>query len=338
MLSTTSIVLIVVFSILGILILFSLFTGIKIVPQSHSFVIERLGRFLKSWDTGLHLKIPIVDRIAKRISLKEQVVNFKPQTVITRDNVTMEIDTVLFFMVTDSKLYTYGVERPIYAIENLTATTLRNAIGDIELDRTLTSRDQINAKLQASLDEATNAWGIKVIRVEVKNILPPVDVRNAMEKQMRAEREKRANILNAEGFKRARILEAEGIKEATVQKAIGKAKALLVNQEALAKSIAIINEANPSPAALKLRSFAALEQVANGNSTKIIIPSELQNLSNLAAIADSVFKGVTGKTANNKITSDFPELEEEVDLTGNSDTDSTPTGNVEEPIDISPND
>ena len=291
--STTAIILIIVFAIVLFFILLSLFTGIKVVPQSNCYVIERLGKFHKSWTTGIHIRIPIIDRIARRISLKEQVVSFKPQPVITRDNVTMEIDTVLFYMVTDTKLYTYGVERPIYAIENLTTTTLRNAIGDIELDKTLTSRDQVNARLQASLDEATAAWGIKVIRVELKNIMLPVDIRNAMEKQMRAEREKRANILNAEGFKRAKVLEAEGIKEATIQKALGKAKSLLINQEALAKSIQIVNRAKPSAETLKLRSFAALEQVANGQSTKIIIPSNLQNLASVVAGLSSVAKGVT---------------------------------------------
>ena len=266
---------------------------IKIVPQAHSFVIERLGAYHASWQTGLHLKIPFMDRISRKISLKEQVVDFPPQPVITKDNVTMQIDTVVYFQVTDPKLYAYGVERPMSAIENLTATTLRNIIGDLELDHTLTSRDVINTKIRVILDEATDAWGIKVNRVELKNIIPPREIQEAMEKQMKAERERRETMLRAEGEKRSEILVAEGHKEASILKADavketkireaqGEAEAILVVQQALADSIRMLNDASPNDRVIALKSLETFVKVADGKSTKIIIPSEIQSLAGLA--------------------------------------------------------
>ena len=263
--------------------------NIRVVPQSKAFVLERLGTFYATWQTGLHVKIPFIDRIAKTVSLKEQVVDFKPQAVITKDNVTMQIDTVVFFQVMDAKLYTYGVNQPIAAIESLSATTLRNIIGEMELDHTLTSRDVINGKITAILDEATDKWGIKVNRVEVKNIIPPREIQEAMEKQMKAEREKRAVILKADGEKQAAITAAEGEKEAAILRADavkqqrileaeGEAQAILAVQKANADAIRLLNEAMPSDKVLALRSLEALAKVANGKATKIIIPSELQNL------------------------------------------------------------
>ena len=263
--------------------------NIKIVPQAHAYVIERLGAYHKTWDTGLHIKVPIMDRISKKVSLKEQVVDFPPQPVITRDNVTMQIDTVVYFEITDPKLYTYGVERPLSAIENLTATTLRNIIGDLELDSTLTSRDTINDKIRIILDEATDAWGIKVIRVELKNILPPREIQDAMEKQMKAERERRARILDAEGEKRSQVLVAEGMKESAILKAdavreqkireaAGEAEAILTVQKANADAIKMLNEAAPSDPVVALRSLEAFAKAADGQATKIIIPSEIQNM------------------------------------------------------------
>ena len=263
--------------------------NIRIVPQSKAFVLERLGTFYATWQTGLHVKIPFIDRIAKTVSLKEQVVDFKPQAVITKDNVTMQIDTVVFFQITDPKLYTYGVNQPIAAIESLSATTLRNIIGEMELDHTLTSRDVINGKITAILDEATDKWGIKVNRVEVKNIIPPREIQEAMEKQMKAEREKRAVILKADGEKQAAITAAEGEKEAAILRADavkqqrileaeGEAQAILAVQKANADAIRLLNEAMPSDKVLAIRSLEALAKVANGKATKIIIPSELQNL------------------------------------------------------------
>lgn len=281
--------------IIGIVVLLILLviTNIKIVPQANAFVVERLGAYHTTWDTGLHLKIPFIDRISKRVSLKEQVVDFPPQPVITRDNVTMQIDTVVYFEITDPKLYTYGVERPLDAIENLTATTLRNIIGDLELDSTLTSRDTINDKIRVILDEATDAWGIKVIRVELKNILPPREIQDAMEKQMKAERERRARILDAEGEKRSQILVAEGLKESAILKADavketkireaeGEAEAILKVQKAYADSLKLLNEAAPTDHVIALKSLEAFEKAADGKATKIIIPSEIQSLAGLA--------------------------------------------------------
>jgi len=280
-----------------------LLSCIKIVPQASVFVVERLGSFHTIWDNGLHVKLPFLDRIAKRVSIKEQVVDFKPQPVITKDNVTMQIDTVVFFQVTDAKLFAYGVERPISAIEMLTATTLRNIIGDMELDHTLTSRDVINTKITLILDVATDKWGIKVNRVELKNILPPAAIQDSMEKQMKAERERRESILRAEGEKRSQILVAEGEKESTIlraeaekQSAImradavreasileaqGEAEAIMLVQKARANSIALLNETPPVDRVLAIKSLETLEKVADGKATKIIIPSEIQNLGGL---------------------------------------------------------
>lgn len=267
---------------------------IRIVPQSNCYVVERLGAYNRSCNVGVHILIPFIDRVANRVSLKEQVVDFEPQPVITKDNVTMQIDTVVYFQITDPKLFTYGVVRPINAIENLTATTLRNIIGDLELDETLTSRDLINAKMRSILDEATDPWGIKVHRVEVKNIIPPRDIQEAMEKQMRAERERREAILQAEGKKTAAILTAEGEKEATIlraeadkeskiTRATGEAEALRLVFEAQAKGIAYINDAAPQPAYVQLQGYKALEKLSEGEATKIIIPSEIQGLAGLVS-------------------------------------------------------
>ncbi len=280
--------------VLIIIVIILLIANIKVVPQAHSFVIERLGAFHGSWGTGLHVKIPFIDKIAKKVSLKEQVIDFPPQPVITKDNVTMQIDTVVYFQITDPKLYAYGVERPISAIENLTATTLRNIIGELELDHTLTSRDVINTKIRSILDEATDAWGIKVNRVELKNILPPPEIQDSMEKQMKAERERRANILDAEGQKRSAILIAEGEKESAILRADaekqsqilraeGEAEAIRSVQEALADSIKLLNEANPNEAVIAIKSLEAFQKAADGRATKIIIPSEIQSLAGLAA-------------------------------------------------------
>ncbi len=267
-------------------------SNIKVVPQANAYVLERLGAYHSTWSTGLHVKIPFVDSISKKVSLKEQVVDFPPQPVITKDNVTMQIDTVVYFQITDPKLYTYGVEHPISAIENLSATTLRNIIGDLELDNTLTSRDVINTKIRVILDEATDAWGIKVNRVELKNILPPREIQDAMEKQMKAERERRARILDAEGEKRSQILVAEGHKEAAILKADavketkireaqGEATAIMEVQEAYAKSLKLLNEANPTDKVISLKSLEAFIKAADGKATKIIIPSELQSLAGM---------------------------------------------------------
>ena len=270
-------------------ILFLVLANVRLVSQSEAKVIERLGAYASTWGVGIHVKLPFIDRIANTVSLKEKVFDFPPQPVITKDNVTMMIDTVVYFQITDPKLYTYGVERPINALENLSATTLRNIIGELELDQTLTSRDVINTKMRSILDEATDPWGIKVNRVEVKNIEPPAAIREAMEKQMRAERERREQILIAEGHKQAAILEAEGKKqsmileaeaqkEAAVQKARGEAQAILEVQKATAEGIAMIREAKADDAVIKMRSLEALEKVADGQATKIIIPSDIQNL------------------------------------------------------------
>ncbi|WP_316608270.1 SPFH domain-containing protein [uncultured Ruminococcus sp.] len=283
----------IIIAVIVLLIIIVVVRNIKIVPQAHAFVIERLGAYYQTWGTGLHLKIPFIDRIAKKVSLKEQVVDFPPQPVITRDNVTMQIDTVVYFEITDPKLYTYGVEQPLAAIENLTATTLRNIIGDLELDSTLTSRDTINDKIRIILDEATDAWGIRVIRVELKNILPPREIQDAMEKQMKAERERRARILDAEGEKRSQILVAEGLKESAILKADavkeskireaeGEAQAILAVQKAYADALRMLSEANPSEKVIQLKSLEALQKVADGKSTKLIIPSDMQNIAGLA--------------------------------------------------------
>ena len=279
--------------ILIVFLLAIIVANIKIVPQAHAFVVERLGAFHASWGTGLHVKIPFIDRIAKKVSLKEQVIDFPPQPVITKDNVTMQIDTVVYFQITDPKLYAYGVENPISAIENLTATTLRNIIGEMELDHTLTSRDVINSKIRVVLDEATDAWGIKVNRVELKNIVPPKEIQDSMEKQMKAERERRAKILDAEGEKRSAILIAEGekesavlraeaVKETKIREAQGEAEAVLTVQRAVADAIKLMNEANPSEQVIAIKSLKAFEKAADGKATKIIIPSNIQSLAGLA--------------------------------------------------------
>lgn len=286
------------------LIAIAIAKNIRIVPQSFAYVIERLGVYSTTWQTGLHIKIPFIERVAKKISLKEQVVDFEPQAVITKDNVTIQIDTVVFYQITDPKLYTYGVENPIIAIENLSATTLRNIIGELELDNTLTSRDTINAKIRVILDEATDAWGIKVNRVELKNIIPPREIQNAMEKQMKAERERRESILRAEGEKQSKILVAEGhkeskileaeadkqsailhaeaVKEAKIREAEGEAAAIETVQKASADAIRLLNEANANDAVLKLKALEAFAKAADGQATKIIIPSEIQGMAGLA--------------------------------------------------------
>ena len=285
-----------IFIVLVVIVAVLVAANIRIIPQSHAAVIERLGAYCKTWEVGLHVKVPFIDRIANKISMKEKVLDFPPQPVITKDNVTMMIDTVVYFQITDPKLYTYGVEKPINALENLSATTLRNIIGDLELDQTLTSRDVINTKMRSILDEATDPWGIKVNRVEVKNIIPPEAIKEAMEKQMRAERERReailiaegqkqSAILVAEGKKQSLILEAEAQKEAAVQKALGEAQAIREVQQAKAQGIAMLREAKADAAVIKLRSLEALEKAADGQSTKIIIPSDLQNLSGLVTTA-----------------------------------------------------
>lgn len=286
-----------------VIVLIILARCIRVVQQSKAYVIERLGAFHTVWGVGLHFKIPFIDRILKVISLKEQVADFPPQPVITKDNVTMQIDTVLYFQVTDPKLYAYGVENPMNAIENLTATTLRNIIGELELDQSLTSRDIINARMRAILDEATDPWGIKVNRVELKNILPPKDIQNAMEKQMRAERERREQILQAEGQKQSQILVAEGEKEsmilradaakqAAIKKAEGEAEAILKVQQATAEAIKLLNEADPREAVLRIKALEAFQAAADGKATKIIIPSEIQGLAGLCASAKAVFDSV----------------------------------------------
>ena len=303
-------ILVVVFIILMIII-----TNIRVVPQAHAFIIERLGAYTGTWGVGLHVKVPFIDKVAKNVLLKEQVADFPPQPVITKDNVTMSIDTVVFFQITDPKLFAYGVENPMIAIENLTATTLRNIIGELELDQTLTSRETINAKMRSSLDLATDPWGIKVNRVELKNIMPPAAIRDAMEKQMKAERERREAILKAEGEKKSTILVAEGKKEsaileaeaekaaailnaeaqkeAMIRKAEGEAEAILKVQQANAEGIKLLNESSPSEAILKIKSLEAFAKAADGKATKIIIPSEIQGLAGLAkSVTEVVGKDV----------------------------------------------
>lgn len=302
---------VIVIVVLVVALLALVFANIRVVPQSKAYVIERLGTYFTTWETGLHVKVPFIDRIAKIVSLKEQVVDFKPQPVITKDNVTMQIDTVVFYQITDPKLYCYGVESPISAIENLSATTLRNIIGELELDSTLTSRDTINAKIRVILDEATDPWGIKVNRVELKNIIPPREIQDAMEKQMKAERERREAILRAEGEKQSRILVAEGhkeskileaeaekqsailaaeaVKEAKIREAEGEAQAIATVQQASAEAIKLLNEANANEAVLKLKALEAFAKAADGQATKIIIPSEIQSIAGLAeGIVESV--------------------------------------------------
>ena len=289
----------VALAILVVLILILIVSNIQIVQQSKAYVVERLGAFHAVWGVGLHLKVPFIERVVKKVSLKEQVADFDPQPVITKDNVTMQIDTVIYFQITDPKLYTYGVEYPMSAIENLPATTLRNIIGELELDQSLTSRDTINAKMRSILDEATDPWGIKVNRVELKNILPPRELQNAMEKQMKAERERRESILQAEGEKASKILVAEGEKQSAILKADaqkqarimqaeGEATAILKVQQAMADSLKLLNEAAPNDQVIKLKALEALEKVADGKATKLIIPSEIQGLAGLAASAKTI--------------------------------------------------
>ena len=280
--------------VLILLLIVILVRNIRIVQQAKAYVVERLGAYKTTWNVGIHFKVPFIERVAKIVTLKEQVADFPPQPVIMKDNVTMQIDTVVYFQITDPKLYTYGIEQPMVAIENLAATTLRNIIGDLELDQCLTSRDIINTQMRSILDEATDPWGIKVNRVELKNILPPKEIQNAMEKQMKAERERREAILKAEGEKRAAILEAEGEKESAILRADakkqqqileaeGQAEAILKVQTATAEGIRLINEASPSEAVLKIKALEAFANAANGQATKIIIPSEIQGLAGLAA-------------------------------------------------------
>ena len=299
-------------AVLAVVVLALIIANIQIVQQSRAYVVERLGAFRAVWGVGLHVKLPFFERVVKKVSLKEQVADFPPQPVITKDNVTMQIDTVIYFQITDPKLYTYGVEHPMNAIENLTATTLRNIIGEMELDQSLTSRDTINAKMRAILDEATDPWGIKVNRVELKNIIPPKEIQNAMEKQMKAERERRESILQAEGQKQsqilvaegekqsailradaekqAAILKAEGEKEARIMAAEAEAQAILQVQQAMADSLKLLNAAAPNNQVVKLKALEAMEKMADGRATKIIIPSELQGLAGLAAGAKAVFE------------------------------------------------
>ena len=298
-------------AVLAVIVLLIIISNIHIVQQSRAYVIERLGAFSKVWQVGIHVKVPFIERVAKKVSLKEQVLDYPPQPVITKDNVTMQIDTVVYYQITDPKLYTYGVERPMMAMETLTATTLRNIIGDLELDQTLTSRDVINTKMRAILDEATDPWGIKVNRVELKNILPPQDIQNSMEKQMKAERDRRQAILQAEGQKKSAILIAEGEKEsaiprasaekeaailkaeaekqAAILRADGEAQAIMAVQKAMADSLALLNEKAPNDSVLKLKAIEAMQKVADGKATKIIIPSEMQGLVGMASgIVESV--------------------------------------------------
>ena len=294
----------IVLIIIAVLVLWIFVSCIKIVPQAQAYVIERLGAYQATWNVGFNLKIPFVDKVARKVNLKEQVADFPPQPVITKDNVTMRIDTVVFYQITDPKLFTYGVENPMMAIENLTATTLRNIIGDLELDQTLTSRETINTKMRAALDIATDPWGIKVNRVELKNIIPPAEIQNAMEKQMKAERERREAVTRAEGEKKAKILEAEGAKESAIlraeaekekmiREAEGEAEAILKVQQANADGIKMLKEAGADAAVLKLKSLEAFEKVADGQATTILLPAELQGIASIA----ETFKAAAGKKA-----------------------------------------
>lgn len=290
-----------IFVAILVLVLILALSCVKVVPQAHSFIVERLGAYYATWGVGIHFKLPIFDKISKKVNLKEHVVDFPPQPVITKDNVTMQIDTIVYYQITDPKLYAYGVERPMMAIENLTATTLRNIIGDMELDETLTSRDTVNTKMRSILDEATDPWGIKINRVELKNILPPREIQDAMEKQMKAERERRESILKAEGEKKSAILLAEGEKEsailraeaakqAAIRQAEGEAEAILAVQTAVAEGIRKINEANPSDGYVALKALESFEKAADGKATKIIIPSEIQSIAGLASTISEVMK------------------------------------------------
>ena len=292
-----------ILAIIIVLLIAILISNIRIVQQAKAYVVERLGAYKTTWTVGIHVKVPFIERVAKVVTLKEQVADFPPQPVITKDNVTMQIDTVVYFQIIDPKLYTYGIEQPMFAIENLSATTLRNIIGDLDLDQCLTSRDIINTKMRTILDEATDPWGIKVNRVELKNILPPKEIQNAMEKQMKAERERREAILRAEGEKRAAILEAEGEKESAILRADakkqqqileaqGEAEAILTVQRATAEGIKLINEAAPSDAVLRLKALESFTAAADGKATKIIIPSEIQGL---AGLAEGVIESVKEK-------------------------------------------
>ena len=299
----------IVLIVLIVVILVILARCVRVVQQSKAYVIERLGAFHTVWSVGLHFKVPFIDRVLRVVSLKEQVADFPPQPVITKDNVTMQIDTVLYYQITDPKLFAYGVENPMNAIENLTATTLRNIIGELELDQSLTSRDIINARMRSILDEATDPWGIKVNRVELKNILPPKDIQNAMEKQMRAERERREQILQAEGQKQSQILMAEGEKESRILRADGEkqarimeaeaeAAAILRVNEAMANSLKLLNESNPTDPVIRIKALEAFQAAANGKATKIIIPSEIQGLAGLAeGIVETVRRPDTGRAA-----------------------------------------
>ena len=291
---------------LVIIVLIAIAANIKIVPQAHAYIVERFGAYNATWNVGIHVKIPFIDKIASRVNLKEHVVDFKPQPVITKDNVTMHIDTVVYYQITDPKLYCYGVERPMMAIENLTATTLRNIIGDLELDETLTSRDTVNTKMRAILDEATDPWGIKINRVELKNIIPPAEIQDAMEKQMKAERERRESILKAEGEKKSAVLIAEGEKEAAIlradakkeaaiREAEGEAQGILAVQTAIAEGIKRINEASPTEAYLTIKALESFEKAANGKATKIIIPSNIQGIAGLASSIKEVMSDETGE-------------------------------------------
>jgi regulator of protease activity HflC (stomatin/prohibitin superfamily) len=307
-----------IFIVLAIIILILITANVRIVSQANAYVVERLGAYITTWSVGLHVKVPLIDKVAKTVSLKEQVVDFAPQPVITKDNVTMQIDTVVYFQITDPKLYAYGVNYPMSAIENLTATTLRNIIGDLELDQTLTSRDTVNTKMRAILDDATDPWGIKINRVELKNILPPREIQDAMEKQMKAERERRESILRAEGEKMSAILVAEGKKESTIlgaqadkqsailraeaqkevqiREAEGEAEAIFKVQQATAEGLKMLNASNPSKAVIALKSLDALQKMADGKATKIIIPSEIQGIAGLAtSVAELMDKrGIEG--------------------------------------------
>ncbi|MDX9800156.1 MAG: SPFH domain-containing protein [Spirochaetia bacterium] len=287
--------------LISVIVVLLLLTNVRIVPQAETFVIERLGAYLTTWSVGLHLKLPLLDRVAKKVSIKEKVVDFPPQPVITKDNVTMQIDTVVYFQITDSKLFAYGIENPMAAIENLTATTLRNIIGELELDETLTSRDIINTKMRSLLDEATDAWGIKVNRVEVKNILPPKDIQEAMEKQMRAERERREVMIRAEGEKRSAILVAEGQKEsailkaeaekeAAIRRAEGEAEAILKVQQATAEGLKMLKLSDPTKQVIALKSLEAFMKASDGKATKIIIPSDIQSIAGLAVSVSELLK------------------------------------------------
>ena len=281
---------IIILCLVAALIIWLLVSNIRIVPQARAYVVERLGAYYGTWQVGLHFKVPLIDKISRKVSLKEKVIDFPPQPVITKDNVTMEIDTVVYFQITDPKLYTYGVESPMDAIENLTATTLRNIIGELELDESLTSREHINTKIRMVLDEATDPWGIKINRVEVKNITPPKDIQVAMEKQMRAERERREAILIAEGQKEAAILQAEAKKQTAIKEAEGQSEAILMINKATADGLKLIKDAGADEAVIKLKSLEAFQKAADGQATKIIIPSEIQGLAGLATSVKEFIK------------------------------------------------